>query len=408
MPKARRRARHSVPAERQARSWRAGAAWAGLWVLMFVALGTARVAHNGSIRASTSGGPALAALIARPLVALFGKAAYLLPFALGAVAVSYLWQAARVNRVRLALRMFASVPVVSVLLAGVQMLGADRGGWGGAVGTFYFLYLQKVLGAWLGLGVGVATAVFFAARLWGVESQLARGFAAVPWRRVLAGAGRFLIDLARRLVTLPHLSRRTPAQASVPETSPWRTPVEGQPVFDPPARSPFQPPPASGPQAPWRGGGAEVRRDPSDETTFRVLPLPAVDAPLPLDLLPDPDPERPELAELQARAPSLQQAIIDIVQRTSGIGLAASGEAFRIGMNAILFEFARRERQTAPICNVERALKDIGLETGRAPVRLEIADAVRIESPSSVGSGASRPSNPCWRKPCAAVKTSAG
>lgn len=100
-----------------------------------------------------------------------------------------------------------------------------------------------------------------------------------------------------------------------------------------------------------------------------------------MELLPDPPPDNPKQAEIQGQILGQRQSIEDIVKKTTRIGLEPAQEQPILGLNSIIFKFGRSEEQSIPISQVNKAAKDIGIKTGRAPVRIEIGANVCVELP---------------------------
>jgi len=371
MPRRPPRTRNSTPSSRLSPATRMGIAWGAGALVVFLAIGLAHLGVDGA-GARRSGG--VAALVAGPLIVLFGKAAYLLPFSLGIVAFSFFWRTAQRAHVRLAVRSLSAVPLAACLLAGVDITFGHTDTLGGVVGRFFFSYLAQVLGTRLGVVAGLVLAALGTVALFGGKLD-ARGWLAPMrawpiWRglaRVFTSAGRWLRAA---------IARRNTGTGGDPAS---RTSTDRPHASGVGTSSPFGHR-GGVPRAPW-AAGREVASDPTDETSYRPLPAPALDEPLPLDLLPDADAANPALDRLNEQLPALQRDIIDVIRRTTGVVLVSSGAGVRVGLNAILFEFAKREGQTVAVSNVERALRDIGVETGRAPVRVDISDAIRIELP---------------------------
>jgi hypothetical protein len=81
-----------------------------------------------------------------------------------------------------------------------------------------------------------------------------------------------------------------------------------------------------------------------------------------------------QLADFEAR-------IIEVVGRTCDLQLSQSGRPPQVGLNSILFELVKAAGQSASVRKLKFVYDDVGVELRHAPVRVEISDAIRVETP---------------------------
>ena len=355
-------------------------------VLAFVALGIGRTG-GPTVGGSSVPARAAARAVATPLRAIFGSTAFTVPFALAAMGLALLLVESRVAGKALIVRVAAAVPTVSCLVAGVaSALSLPRLN-GGLIGGFFVGYLIGFLGS--GLGVSVALVVSSAAmlalagvslrhsHLTGKRTWQSRIWPSVgrAWRALPASTpARSLAVVNSRAVVPSLLSPPLAFQACVDRAT---RVAEAQRLegWVPDATGSW---PGTLPRASWPSSAVSAG-DPREAAPAHDLPPAVPDEPLPLSVLPEPGFDASSREQVTALLPHLQASVLDIVQRTAGVRLIP-GSA-RIGLNSILLEYAKGAGQTAPVRSVERAEADVGVETGRAPVRIEIRDVVRIELP---------------------------
>jgi S-DNA-T family DNA segregation ATPase FtsK/SpoIIIE len=85
--------------------------------------------------------------------------------------------------------------------------------------------------------------------------------------------------------------------------------------------------------------------------------------------------------DLAGALPGMQQQIVDVVRRKTGLQLAPGPAAPVIGLNSITFEFLEREAQGISVRVLERIGQDIGVATGRDPVRCRTQGNISFEVP---------------------------
>ena len=321
----------------------------------------------------------LAWYVTSRLYLLLGFAAYWLPFCMVIIGVIRLWWARSKTRLHILIRLLLSIPALAAALTIISVLCNKPPQTGGWVGRLYYNYIEVVLGstgaAWVGLMLLMPAAWFLLGIRSPSQGVLAHSIGAII--NALAAALRFVFHaIPARLLSLAPSSGRHPTRNTI--TSSSNQPVSQQQPWMPNTSGNWIPPQTN---APWIRTSPPETTDNEDESLLKPLPLPAVLNPVPIEILPDRAVEPPSLGALRDRLPAIRNMIIDIVQRTSQVELVASSTPPLLGLNAILFEFAKRERQSVSVKSVERAIHDIGVETRRSPIRLRLEDAVRIELP---------------------------
>lgn len=334
---------------------------------LFVALAAAGPAHApGPVRAPADTFSRALHLVVAPVLTMFGLAAYLLPLALGSLAVGSAGDGAAVNR--FGWRLLLSIPLLSTVSVFVGTFAGTAGRNGGLVGLAVVEYMRNFLGAWIGLVGSLFGAVAALAAVWHVRPG-----------HVLVGAVR-----AARM-TLRKFKERVAASDAIggrrfpmPAPAAIRPGVVVETVLAGPTAEMGTAPET---RAPWVQGSAIDSPGLQDEAEFRPLPAPALDEPLPLDILPEPEVINPAREQLELQVPELARAVASLVRRISGLRLVPVTTEPSVGLNTLSLEFAKEDGQSTSVRNVERVLADIGVETGRAPVRLELGARIRFELP---------------------------
>ena len=359
--------------------------WSLRMGLVFLAAGAVLLFLLGSMDATRTptGGwrgsgiwSSLARLVGLPLLLLFGKAAYVLPLALIVVGIVDLGRFHYIVRARLTLRVLLAVPVLSILLTCVQRAFVHQPQLGGSFGDFFLRYLENFLGPFFGRVGGSIVSAGSVLFLIGISPhRLAVGLrkaARSRWLFWFTSLGRKGVEIVRHRGAV--LSQRPELGCTYAP----RRPDERPQPWTPNSRAAWNPGLRA---APWINSvpGDVPAADP--ETVLRPLPAPAVDEPLPLEILPEPRSDDARIDRISREVISLQRRIIDVVRRIAGVDLVPFGAQPQIGLNSLRFEFAKEEGQVATVRNVARSLADIGVEIGRAPARVEIKDAIRVELP---------------------------
>ncbi len=113
-----------------------------------------------------------------------------------------------------------------------------------------------------------------------------------------------------------------------------------------------------------------------------VPPEPSGDSPLPLSLLPGPPPGEEEAREaLEKALPETAARIASVAREIAGVGIEPLLEDSHVGLGSITLAFRKAPGEKRSVTRLEKALKDIGLELGRSPVRLELGEILRFELP---------------------------
>jgi hypothetical protein len=353
----------------------------GLSVLLLLIAGSATLNQGGRILVRR-GWPLHATLfrLARPMVLLFGQAAYLIPFFVAFIGIFYVWHSNQSNRQSRVVRLSVTLPLISIFFAGIGKVVGWPTSWGGLIGHYYFDYILNFAGAVFGWFVGMVILSLLVLSVWG------RLYSIKGWTK------RFSKDIRKALKYIKvRLLPRLAVLAKKPTASPTpepKSPKQG------PNENPFLLPPVGIPsnKAPW--DPVDDPQRPGEVSGPAPLPEPAFQDPLPLEILPDPPAGSLKRQQLLESVPHLQEKIIEVIDRTSQIRLLKGGCAPVVGLNSVVFEFTKSTGQSLPVGAVERSLKDIGLETGRAPARLTIQDKIRIEIPLLQGERSFAPIKP--------------
>jgi len=309
--------------------------------------------------------------ISKFFLALFGRMAYALPFFLAMAGIAQYLRVHYTRRVRLILRGLGTVPILSGLASGIGILAFQGPAVGGLLGKTYYQLIAKMLGDSLCVLVGLPPLILLALLLWeppmwqllGRQKSKTNDLTRMIGRSVLVAmkwAGGFLPlragrkrvssvcldaisargDFARRSNADRHWANRK----SIPTTNPLV---------------------------------ASLARD--DEAAYLPLPDPK-EGPVPV-ILPEPAPECPELAALSEKLDDMAQSIQDTVQRLAGVKLVPCDGSPRIEMRNILFEFRKGLGQLSSVRHIQKIAADIGCETGRAPVNIDLGTRIRFELP---------------------------
>ena len=309
------------------------------------------------------------------LRALFGRAAFAIPFSLAVIGVVQLRRLHINRRWRLSLASAATTVLLAIVLGATGSPFGATHSWGGIVGGFSLAFFERALGAVFGPAAAASSALVSLCLLWDFrpwESRAVRQATIRLWQRIQRACAGGL-----RLVGSP-LTPATRRIANSVTPSPdraWTPPTFG---LTPPTRSdPFTPGLGSG-----RWGGVDgATSDESDEASFCSLPDPEQSVPMAIDVLPDNPTVNPEREAIASDLMRLQQRIVDVLDRTTGLKVRSSASDPLLGLSSILFEFEKEPFQKGSVRSLERAVKDIGVETGRSPVRVSIQDKIRVELP---------------------------
>lgn len=119
----------------------------------------------------------------------------------------------------------------------------------------------------------------------------------------------------------------------------------------------------------------------NDELSFGVLPEPAVDEHLPLSLIPSAPPDSAQSLPPQELA-RLSSVILESVKKLLRLDLEPASDPL-VGMTSVRFSFAKGPGQVVSVSRVSDITEDLGVETGRSPVRVSVGSHVDIELPLS-------------------------
>ena len=119
----------------------------------------------------------------------------------------------------------------------------------------------------------------------------------------------------------------------------------------------------------------------NEELSFPILPQPAANKPLPLSLIPPAPPEssQPVPTEVLTR---LSGVIRETVKKLIRLDLEPTSDPL-VGMTSVRFSFAKAPGQVVSVSRVSDITEDLGVETGRSPVRVAIGSRIDIELPLS-------------------------
>jgi len=297
-----------------------------------------------------------------PIFHLLGLAAYLLPFVLMAAGAFQWWEYFYLRRRRKIIRLVLSLPLFAAFITGCGTLFHWPTRQGGLIGSYFFEVLTKIAGSFLGWIVGMGVVLALSVSLWGAGSIVRKS---IRW----ASSG------IRTALKRSKINKQAPVTIQRGQTWMDQGPKR---EFSSDSFSPENDGGFGQSRAPWEQQENGVKDD--DESTFRPYPANEETEPLPKEMLPDPPPLSPDRRRVCEELQAIQQKIVEVIHRTSNIRLVGAALPL-LGLNSIAFVFNREGGQTIPVGQVEKALKDIGIETGRAPAKLDIGATVRIELP---------------------------
>ena len=117
----------------------------------------------------------------------------------------------------------------------------------------------------------------------------------------------------------------------------------------------------------------------NEELAFAVLASPRSDHPLPLSLIPSPPAASGKNVPAEVLA-KLSSQIQDTARRVAHVSLQPAGDP-EVGMTNIRFPFAKAEGQSVSVTKLLDITEDLGVETGRSPVRVVIGSGIATELP---------------------------
>ncbi len=135
-----------------------------------------------------------------------------------------------------------------------------------------------------------------------------------------------------------------------------------------------------GPEGPPpREGPARGKRK---EIPSQVYPEPAGKSPLPLSILPGPPPSAGEReATLERDLPAMAEKIARVAAQVAKVEIEPLPGESRVGLSSLTLAFRKAPGERRTVTRLEKALKDIGLELGRSPVRLELGEVLKFQLP---------------------------
>jgi DNA segregation ATPase FtsK/SpoIIIE-like protein len=378
-------------------------------LLLFVALGWS--ATQGS------GGGAFGALcrgLASPFRWLGGETALTLPLLLGLMGVLQLVGVTPARRRPWFARALLT-PFVAAAAGGALGLLAGAGAsaaWGGALGEAYAASFGGLVGRWAGGLAGSILAGLVLLVVWGAS----------PWRWPRAehpvgrGARALLGALGALMPTkkAPRDAKETgdaaageaarkseeePRSEGAAETS-GAAASEGASAA---ANEGASAAASEGASEVANEGASEVAKESGDEArqeaaaeaasaeaesekeTSRLTGAlaPSLDEPLQVSLLPESPAQDARVAELIRGLEALGQKVQRVIEETAGVALAPGEEKPTVGLSFVRFRFGKAPGQKRSVSQVDKAALDLGVETGRAPVRVEVTDAITVELPLS-------------------------
>ncbi len=110
-------------------------------------------------------------------------------------------------------------------------------------------------------------------------------------------------------------------------------------------------------------------------------PEPAGKEPLPLSILPDPPEKKGGPGPGPEDLPPLAARVARVAHEVAGIRIEPLPGESHIGLSSLVLAFRKAPEERRSVTRLEKALKDIGLELGRSPVRLELGDVLRFQLP---------------------------
>jgi FtsK/SpoIIIE family len=117
----------------------------------------------------------------------------------------------------------------------------------------------------------------------------------------------------------------------------------------------------------------------NEELSFGILPAPVHDEPIPRTLIPLVPPYAGGAVTPETLA-SLSSTLVDTVRRLTKLNLESDADP-EIGMTNIRFSFHKAPGQSYSVSRIEDIAEDLGVETGRTPVRVLIGAKIEIELP---------------------------
>jgi len=313
--------------------------------------------------------------LSQPLFSLMGQAAYALPFFLLFVGISQFWDFFHLTRRRNIIRAFLSIPLLAALSTGLSKIFGWAPAQGGLIGLSYFDNLKNIGGPIMGWLFGMILIIIVGCFLWRITAPFKK-----IWR-FLKKAYPMLKRFAKKTIKLAqdaHDRKIFPPKADHGSQSsslpPLKTPKSWQP-------SVFGQPTETTDRASLIPTTKSFAASKEDEAEFLPLPDPDIKNPLPLEILPEPSDFNDFRDQLLTEIPIIQQKVAEIVKRTSHVNLRTAEISSALGLNSIALEYLRADGQSVPVRNVEKAVQDIGIAIGRAPVRIDIGTTVRVELP---------------------------
>jgi len=335
--------------------------------------------------------------ISKFLLSIFGRMAYALPFFLGIAGIAQYVRVHYIKRARWILRGLATVPILCGLASGIGILVHQGSAWGGTLGAFYYDYMGKLVGGFVSVIVGLPPLLLLLSMLWedlfwqllgrkkSKENNLLRIVRKATelalrklrgvWKQKQAAADSRGDGRVAGKHTRPDVSGSIPGE-SLPTHARRKQGGAGlDPVWGPNISGRWGNGPSTPESLPTTAMG-----DANDETAFLPFPDPDEGEPIAM-ILPDPETESGAVPVPSEQLTELQTLIQDVVRRLARVELVPSDAPAKVGMSNIVFEFRKKRGQTASVRNIERIAADIGVETGRAPVRTDVASTIRFELP---------------------------
>ncbi len=111
-------------------------------------------------------------------------------------------------------------------------------------------------------------------------------------------------------------------------------------------------------------------------------PLPSGQKPLPLSILPVPPAGAGNPGAALAEAlPAMAEKLARVAEEVAKVALEPLPGESRVGLSSITLAFRKAPGEKRSVTRLEKALKDIGLELGRSPVRLELGEILKFQLP---------------------------
>ena len=317
-----------------------------------------------------------------PFYFLFGKAAYIVPFCLIFTGLILLVRFHKQTRSKWVTRFLLSIPILACLVGAIGGISNGNYLYGGKLGWFYFNYLELVIGRTLAIIVGTYLLLTLGSILWGIsiKGTYKRLFKylkpkCIELIKIIKNlaiiSSRHMSHVINRLFSLASKNQKEPPLSTIPKSD---NNGDLDPIHIP--RDDVE----RG-KAPWEIPDDEKGGDDRKHIKKEPFPQPENDEPLDLNIIEPSSILTDKAADLEKQIPELQEKIIDIIKRTTKVKLKPSSKKPKIGMTSIFFNFKKEEGQIVSISNIEKAQKDIGVETRRAPVRINIRGNILIELP---------------------------